>query len=172
MPTITEFKNQLRMGGARSNQFVVELTFPGFVNAGQAARAASFLCKATSIPESTISDIPVMYRGRPVHLAGEREYAPWNITVINDGSYYVRNAFERWQQGIAQLDATNGLVNPADYYAQLTVKQLDRNDQVLKVYTFYDAYPTVVGQMGLSYDTPNIQEFEVSFVYNYYLTAA
>lgn len=172
MPTITEFKNQLRQGGARSNQFEVQLTFPAFVQAGQAARAASFLCKATSVPESKVNDIPVMYRGRAVHVAGEREYAPWNITVINDGDFYVRNAFERWHQGIARLDGTEGLVNPADYYATLTVNQLDRNNNVLKTYTFYDAYPTTVGQMGLSYDTPTIQEFEVSFVYNYFLTQA
>lgn len=170
MPTITEFKNQMRSGGARSNQFMVTLSFPAFVAGGQAAQAASFLCKATEVPAMTVDDIPVAYRGRPVHFAGERNYSPWNITVLNDGDFFVRRAFERWSNGIANLDNTAGLTNPSDYQATLMVTQLDRNDNALKTYTFYDAYPTDIGAMELSYDNPNIQEFQVQFVYNWYMT--
>lgn len=170
MPTITEFKNQMRQGGARSNQFQVTLSFPAFVAGGQAAQAASFLCKAASVPAMTIEDIPVAYRGRPVHFAGERSYAPWNITVLNDGDFFVRKAFERWSNGIASLQDTTGLTNPADYQATLIVDQLDRNNNVLKTYTFFDAYPTDIGEMELSYDNPNIQQFSVQFVYNWYET--
>lgn len=170
MPTISEFKNQMRQGGARSNQFRVTLTFPAYVAGGQAAVTASFLCKAASVPAMTIDNIPVSYRGRPVNFAGERSYAPWNITVINDGDFLVRKAFERWSYGIAHLEDTTGLTNASDYQATLTVDQLDRNDNILKSYTFYDAYPPEIGAMELSYDNPNIQQFDVQFVYNWFET--
>lgn len=169
MATISDFRAQLKQGGARSNQFTVELTFPAVAAAGQAARAASFLCNATSLPAVTIDNIQMQYRGRPVNFAGERTFAPWSITVINDGDFMIRNAFERWSDAIALFDSTEGLQNPLDYQVDLRVIQLDRNGQELKSYIFKDAYPTDVGTMALSYDNPNIQTFEVAFQYNYYV---
>lgn len=169
MPTISDFKAQLRQGGARSNQFTVELTFPAAASAGGAARAASFLCSATSVPAVTVENIPLSYRGRPVNFAGERSFAPWSITIINDGDYMIRNAFERWSDAIANFDATDGLVNPADYQVDLSVIQLDRNGIELKRYKFLDAYPTELGAMGLAYDNPAIQTYDVTFQYNYYV---
>lgn len=168
MPTISDFKAQLKQGGARSNQFTIELAFPAVATAGGAARAASFLCNATSLPAVTVSNIPLAYRGRPVNFAGEREFAPWSITVINDGDFLVRNAFERWSNAVANFNATNGLQNPLDYQVDMRVIQLDRNGRVLKRYKFFDAYPTEIGQMGLSYENPQIQTFDVQFQYNYY----
>jgi hypothetical protein len=168
MTTISDFKAQLRQGGARSNQFTVELAFPAIANQGQAARAASFLCNATSLPAVTIGNIPLTYRGRPVNFAGEREFSPWSITVINDGDFLIRNAFERWSNAIANFNATNGLQNPLDYQVDMRVIQLDRNGAQLKAYKFKDAYPTEIGAMGLSYDNPNIQTFDITFAYNFY----
>ena len=159
----------MRQGGARSNQFTVELTFPVFAGQGNASRAASFLCNATSLPAVSIENIQLQYRGRPVNFAGERSFQPWSITIINDGDFLIRNAFERWSNAIANFDATNGLVNPADYQVDMRVIQLDRNGSKLKTYKFFDAYPTEVGQIGLSYDNPNIQTFDVTFMYNYYV---
>lgn len=168
MTTISDFKSQMRQGGARSNQFTVELSFPPIVNAGGTARAASFLCNATSLPAISVANIPVQYRGRAVNFAGEREFAPWNITVINDGDFLIRNTFEQWSNGIANFNATNGTLNPEDYQATMRVIQLDRNGAELKSYTFSDAYPTEIGQIGLSYENPQIQTFDITFQYNYY----
>lgn len=168
MPTISDFKAQLKQGGARSNQFMVELTFPAVAAAGQAARAASFLCNATSLPAVTVSNIPIAYRGRPVNFAGEREFAPWQITVINDGDFLIRNAFERWSNAIANFDATNGLVNPISYQTDMKVIQLDRNGNQLKSYKFYDCYPTEIGAIAVSYENAAIQTFDITLQYNFY----
>lgn len=168
MTTISDFKSQLRQGGARSNQFTVELTFPPVAGAGGAARAASFLCNSASLPAVSVENIPLVYRGRPVNMAGERSYTPWNITVINDGNFLIRNAFERWSNAIANFSSTRGLQNPLSYQVDLRVVQLDRNGSVLKAYKFHDAYPTELGAMALAYDNPNIQTFDVTFFYNFY----
>lgn len=168
MPTIADFRAQMARGGARSNQFTVELNFPALVNANGAARAASFLCTATSLPAVTIENLNVPYRGRPVNFAGERSFAPWGITIINDGDFLIRNAFERWSDAIANFNATNGTQNPRDYQVDMRVLQLDRNGLVLKAYKFFDAYPTDLGPLGLSYENPDIQTFDVTFQYNWY----
>lgn len=173
MTTISAFKAQMQGGGARPNQFRVELTFPAFVGSVGAAagNAAQFLCRSAQLPASTIEDITAAYRGRPVHFAGERTFQPWTISVLNDTNFLIRNVMEKWSNGVLNYTATNGIMRPSDYQVDMSVYQLDRNDNIIKTYRFYDAYPTNVGAIQLAFDQNNaIEEFEVEFVYNYFTT--
>ena len=96
MANISDFKAQLTGGGARANQFRVELSFPSFVTLGAIAGVqAQFLCNAAQLPSSTIEPITVLYRGRPVNFAGERTFQPWTISVYNDTNFNIRNALEQ-----------------------------------------------------------------------------
>jgi len=173
MSTISAFKAQMQGGGARANQFRVELTFPAFVG-GQAAaagQAAQFLCKATTLPASVLEDSFVNFRGRPVHMAGERSYQPWSVTIFNDTNFLIRNVMERWSSGIVSYSATNGIMRPTDYQVDLSVHQLDRNDKIIKTYKLYDAWPQDVGPIALDFDANNqIETFDVVFLYNYFTT--
>lgn len=173
MAQISEFKAMLTGGGARPNQFRVELGFPSFVSTGAIVGVKSmFLCKAASLPAATIENIAVQYRGRPVNFAGERTFAPWTITIYNDTDFAIRNAMEVWSNGIQNLSASTGLTNPRDYQADLNVNQLDRSGAVVKSYKFMDAYPVEVGQIQLDYESGNqIETFDVTFQYNYWSTA-
>ena len=173
MATISAFKAQMQGGGARPNQFRVELTFPGFVGSiGSAAgNAAQFLCRATTLPASIMEDITAAYRGRPVHFAGERTFQPWSVSVFNDTNFLIRNVMERWHNGVLNYAATNGITRPGDYQVDMSVYQLDRNDNIIKTYRFYDAYPTSVGQIALDFEANNqIEIFDVEFTYNYFTT--
>jgi hypothetical protein len=170
MANSADFKAQLIGGGARPNQFRVELSVPSYVTAGViAAQRGQFLCKSAQLPAATIEDIPVQYRGRAIHFAGERTFAPWTTTIINDTTFNIRNAMEIWSNGIQNLTTSNGRTNPRDYQTDLIVHQLDRNGATIKSYKFVDAYPTNIGAIGLSFDTTNaIEEFEVEFTYNFW----
>ena len=170
MANISDFKAQLTGGGARANQFRVELTFPSYVALGVVAgQQAQFLCKSAQLPASTVENFGVQYRGRAVNFAGERSFAPWTIQVYNDTNFNVRNAMEQWSNGIQNLGATTGLTNPRDYQVDLSVHQLDRNGAIIKTYKFIDAYPTEVGSIELDYDTVNaIETFPITFQYNYW----
>lgn len=170
MANISDFKAQLIGGGARANQFRVELAFPSFVAAGPVIGLKSqFLCKGAQLPASTVENIPLQYRGRAVNIAGERTFAPWTISVYNDTDFAIRNALEQWSNGIQNLQATTGRVNPLDYQVDLMVHQLDRNGAAVKTYRFIDAYPTEIGAIALDYDQANaIETFDVTFTYNYW----
>lgn len=170
MANISDFKAQLIGGGARPNQFLVQLTFPTYVSAGAVVGInAQFLCKAAQLPASTVDNMPVFYRGRQVNFAGERTFAPWSVTVYNDTTFTIRNALERWSDGVLNHSQTNGRVNPRDYQVDLTVSQLDRNGAVVKTYKFVDAYPTLIGPIAVDYETNNqIETFDVEFTYNYW----
>ena len=170
MANIADFKAQMIGGGARPNQFRVELTFPSFVTLGVVAGTrAQFLCKAAQLPGSTIENIPVLYRGRPVNFAGERTFQPWTISIYNDTTFGIRNSLEQWQSGIQNYNSTDGRVNPTDYQVDLTVHQLDRNGASIKSYKFHDAYPTSISAIGLDFEQQNaIEQFDVEFTYNFF----
>jgi len=170
MANIADFKAQMIGGGARPNQFRVELTFPSFVTLGViAGQRAQFLCRAASLPASTIETISIPYRGRPVNFAGERSFQPWTVSIYNDTTFNVRNALEQWQSGIQQYNTTNGRTNPTDYQVDLSVIQLDRNGATIKSYKFTDAFPTNIGAITLDYEQQNaIEQFDVEFIYNFF----
>ena len=174
MANIADFKAQMIGGGARPNQFRVELAFPSYVTLGViAGQRAQFLCRAAQLPASTIENIPVLYRGRPVNFAGERTFQPWTITIYNDTTFNIRNALEQWQNGIQQYASTEGRVNPRDYQIDMNVQQLDRNGAIIKTYKFVDAFPTLIGPIALDFEQQNqIEQFDVEFQYNYFTSAS
>ena len=159
---ITDFKSKLTGGGARSNLFEVVLNFPALAPASSEVLDKSrFLVKAANLPASNISDITVPFRGRILHVAGDRTFDSWTITIINDTDFAIRSAFEKWMNAINRVSDNTGSTDPASYQADAFVHQLDRNGETLRSYRFYDLFPTNISPINLSYDTEGIQEFTV-----------
>ena len=131
--TLTQFKTRLAGGGARPNLFEVTIpTFPSSIvdawGSGDQAENGQFkfMCKAAALPASTIANVPVPFRGRILKVAGDRTFAPWTVTVINDEDFQLRTAFERWANVISKLDDATGVTNPTSYMADGYVQQLGR----------------------------------------------
>ena len=57
----------------------------------------------------------------------------------------IRNAMERWNNGINDLANNTGVTSPVDYQTDLTVEQLDRDDTILKTYILRNCFPLSVG---------------------------
>ena len=170
MANIDDFKANLLGGGARANQFRVTITPPTGIAIGLDVRRTSFLVKGSSLPAFTLGEIAVPFRGRSIYIAGDRAAAEtWNTTFLNDTDFMIRNAMERWSNGINDLANNTGVVAPADYQTDLTVEQMDRDDTVLKSYIFKSAWPTSVSSIELTSDTADaIEEFEVTWRYQHF----
>ena len=171
MPNINDFKAKLAGGGARANQFKVTMPFPGYAQVGGEIEDLAFLCRATSIPTMTISQVDVPFRGRVVKIAGDRTIPNWSITVLNDTNFKLRNAFERWQNGINNMTDNEGLTNPVDYQVDAFLDHLDRNGNTIKSYTLRGAYPLIISDIALDFDEKTeIETFTVEFAYQYFET--
>jgi hypothetical protein len=169
MATIDEFKSNLSGGGARANQFKV--IFP--TNVVGIPRTSEFLCKAAALPGQTVTEIAVPFRGRNLYVAGDREFEVWDSTFINDTPFDIRNAMENWLNILNNLE-TNASANPdvASYTSNVTIRQLGRDDQILKTYTLINCMPTVVAPIDLSMDTASaIEEFSVTWRYTHFRTS-
>ena len=169
MANINDFKAKLAGGGARPNQFKVTMPFPGYAQVGGEIEELAFLCKVTALPALNIAPITVPFRGRQIKIAGDRTFADWTITVINDTNFKIRNAFERWSNGINNMTDGEGLTNPADYQVDAFVDQLDRNGATIKSYTLRGAYPIDLAAIDLDYGNNDaIEEFVVTLNYQYF----
>ena len=170
MAAIDDFKANLIGGGARANQFRVTITPPPGIAIGLDVRRASFLVTASNLPQSALGEIAVPFRGRNIYVSGDRP-APetWTTTFYNDTDFMVRNAMERWHNGINDFANNTGTVNSADYQTDLFVEQLDRDDTILKTYIFRAAYPLSIAAIDLSTDEATaIEEFEVQWRYQHF----
>jgi hypothetical protein len=174
---VNEFRAKLEKGGARSNLFEVVLAVP-VAAAAFPTEEFTFMCRATSLPASRVGVISVPYFGREVKMAGDREFDDWNVTVINDETFDVRNAFERWQSAVAsyatvgnnqrQLGVTS---NPNSYVATAAINQLGKEGDVVKTVQIINIFPQEIGAIELSWDqSTEIETFDVTFAYDYFIS--
>tara|TARA_R100001369_G_scaffold3293_1_gene10422 strand:+ start:1217 stop:1750 length:534 start_codon:yes stop_codon:yes gene_type:complete len=170
MASINDFKANLIGGGARANQFRVTITPPPGIAIGLDVRRTSFMCKGTNLPAQELTPIEVPFRGRKIYIAGDREFGEtWTTTFINDTDFMIRNAMERWSNGINDLALNTGVIDPADYQTDLTVEQLDRDDTILKTYIFRSAWPVSIGSIELTSEAADaLEEFECTWRYQHF----
>lgn len=143
--------------------------FPAY--AGGSTRETSFLAQGASLPGQSVTDVSVNYRGRVLHVAGDRTFAAWQITVLNDTNFAIYRSFERWMNAMNNLTNNSGLTDPNAYKVDSAVEHLDRNENLLKVYKFVGMYPTGLQDIPLAFDTNNtLETFTVDLVFDYFET--
>ena len=164
---VDDFKSKLRGGGARPNLFKATINFPTYANGD--VELTSFLCEAAQLPGSTLGTIIVPFRGRQLKMAGDRTFDVWTPTIINDTDFDVRDAMERWMNGMNQHNQNTGFNNVTDYEADLKVEQIDKDGSTLKIYDFRGCFPTAISPIDLNYGANDeIERFSVEFQVQYW----
>ena len=187
--TIDDFKSRLVQGGARPNLFEVEFNFPSAIGEQLSVSTVEedlkfrMMIKGAQLPASNIAEVVVPFRGRQLKVAGDRRFDPWTITVMNDGDFNIRDAFEKWSNFIIKVSDGSGTINPADYQAEWTVHQLGRGAgdlmtpgeqntnqlPVLRSYRMRGCWPSAISGIELSYDSADtIEEFQVTMQVQYW----
>lgn len=173
---INEFKtNGLTLGGARPSLFQVNLSLPDalFASSFNASNKFTFTCRASSIPASSVASFDVPYFGRKIKLAGDRTFADWNVTIMNDEDFTVRQMFEAWSSLINEHESNIKQVAANSYKtADAVVRQFSKKGDILNnsQYTFIGMFPTEISAMDLDWDATNaVQTFNVTFAYDYWV---
>lgn len=177
---VQNFRASMVADGARASLFDVQLTFPLAVGTGGSApgsfgtaqQQVTFRAKATSLPGDSISSIGVNYFGREIKLAGNRSFTDWSISVIQDEDFDLRNAFERWMSGInshvGNLRTPALLSGDGGYQQDAYVTQYGKTGDIIKVYKLVGCFPTDVSAIDLDWGADNIEEFQVTFAYQWW----
>ena len=169
----SQFKSNLKQGGARPSLFSVELLFPSQIVNPPTAGISNFLVKGASIPASTVGSFQVFYHGKPINVAGDRTFDAWETTIINDEDYSIRIAIEQWMDLISNhvLNTRNGEFSSkegedADYKRTIKVTQYKKDGEEAWHYHFIGAFPTLLGAITLDWATSEIEEYTVTWTYD------
>ena len=173
--SIQQLKTALTGRGARANLFEIEIGFPteiaSTITSTDATTKTKILCKAAAVPGFTVGTIEVPFRaGRRIKIPGDRTFADWTVTIINDEDHSLRQAFNAWINLISKgnYNSTTKSSAVADYYQDITCSHLKADNTVSRKYQLVDAFPTDVSAIDLSFDsTDTLSEFTVNFQYHY-----
>ena len=173
---ISKFTTNLAGDGARPNLFQVVMSgLPDLPVEG-----ISYLAKSAQLPGSTLGIVPLFYQGREVKFAGNRTFADWTITIINDENFRIRNSIEKWMNGInsnaGNVRNMNGVLNFANaasgipYTIDAKVNQYSKDGETIsKTYNFVGMFPVDLSPIDLDWGTNDtIEEFTVTFAYQYW----
>ena len=175
--SVTEFKSNLKKGGARSALFSVELLFPTGVTTP--LTRSEFLVRSSSIPASNIGTHEVFFHGKAIRIAGDRTYDTWETTILNDEDFGIRNSIEEWMNLISnsKLNSRDSTFSDSegenvDYKKKLTVKQFSKEGTELRAYNFVNAFPTSLSPIGLDWASGELEEFTCTWTYDYWESPA
>jgi hypothetical protein len=166
---INEIKSQLTFGGAIASLFQVAITNP--IN-GIANLKTPFMVQAAQIPESTLGTIEVPYFGRKVKIAGDRTFAEWTVTIMNDEDFLIRNAMEEW---MSSINSHEGNIRKFDtaassaYKSQAQITQFSKTGVPLRVYNFNGLYPSTIAAITMDWNgAADVERFDVTFQYDWW----
>lgn len=165
--SIDEIRGKLIKGGARQNLFKVSFVDKGD---GLSTDKIPFMCQAAAIPSSDLGTIAVPYFGRTIKLAGDREFGPWTVQILNDEDFKIRNSLETWSNKLNGLETNLRFYsNVANYKSNAYVYQYDKQGKVIRQYKFVGIYPSNISEIGLNWAENNaIETFSVTFQYDYW----
>jgi hypothetical protein len=179
---VDTFRTAMKNDGARPNLFEVSLQFPSFVELGGLAGSQSrFFVKTAQLPGTTIGAVTVPYFGREVKVAGNRIFADWTVSILNDEDFAIRNAFERWHRGIngnvtnlRELGAisTSPAAPGTSYAVDAEVVQYAKiGGSPIKKYKFVGLFPNDISPIDLDWGANDtIEEYSITLSYQYWTT--
>jgi len=176
--SINSFRSAgLSSGGARPSLFEISWTDTG----AKYAMSDKMLVKAGSIPAANIAPLAVNYGGRAYKLQGFRTFDVWTVTVLQDEDFTNRMNIVNWMQRISgkmdgtrekgkKKDSTSEAVPGTkwDHDGTALVTQFGKDGAANHTYKFYNLWPTELAEIPLSWDSDVIEEYTVSFAYDYW----
>jgi hypothetical protein len=170
---VAEFRANMIGDGARPNLFSVSLTFPTIAqNSVAAGQKVTFMAKTAQLPGSTVGTVPVYYFGRELKFAGNRTFADWTLTIINDEDFTIRNSIESWMNAInshAGNVRNSAALGTSGYTVDATVTQYGKTGGELKKYKFVGLFPVDLAPIDLDWGSNDaIEEYQTTFAYQWW----
>ena len=172
---IDTFTSKLVRGGALASLFQCDITTTH--GAKGSVADFTFMCKGVSFPASTIEAATVTYMGRALQIPGNRAAAQLTTSVYNDETMDIRNYVENWMEKI-NSQKTNKRDSAfikmsgdtaASYTGTMVASQLKKDGTgSSKSYKFHNIWPSTCPEIAMSWDTNEIQAFDVVWEYSYW----
>ena len=167
MTTINEFSQAFGQG-QRSTLFQVRGAIPGS-STNQTER--TFFIKSAQYPASTIGFIEVPFKGRKIKRPGDRTFAEWSLTVVQDADNRIREDFIGWMNQLNSHENITGATPGPALFPTWTIEALQQDDSISggQGIQLTNCFPTEVGTLEFNYETVDtFAEFTVTLQYDYW----
>jgi len=167
--SINNFRAQLVGQGARPNLFEVTIPFPTSVQVGEAGQKMTFMCKGAQVPGADLGLVEVPYFGRNIKLAGNRTFAEWTTTIINDEDFVVHGGITNWMNAINSHEENRRGTTGTEYQVDAEVTQYKKEGEIAKTITLVNCWPSSIAAIELGWDQNDaIEEFAVTWQYDWW----
>jgi hypothetical protein len=155
---VDDFGTQYSGDYARSNLFHVT------IQGTEPSIEVEMLCKTASLPAATVGVVEVPYQNRKMKVPGDRTFADWTATIMNDQAYVVRSLLLQWQRKMVGFLDFKSIDTVGGSHRSIQIQPMKRNgkdtDHSVTVY----GWPSEIGAIDLSWETADtIQEYTVTF---------
>jgi hypothetical protein len=118
---------------------------PGVINAH---------CKASSLPEVSVSKIPVKFRGRELYYNGTiAKFADWTVTMREDIYYRARTSLETWNNLMANRTMHHGMITPLIQRNLRLYMLIPGTNIPVAEYELINAFPYRIGAINIDQDS-------------------
>jgi len=175
--SVTSFKTNLAKGGggARPSLYKVDINAPSGV--GSFSTNSNLLVKAAAIPASNIAPLTTNFMGRAYKLAGFRTFDNWSVTVINDENMEARQTIMEWMvRSAGMLKGNRSSIYGAFVdsggnrrnESNAVVTQMGTDGSEVQKWNIFNMWPTELGEIALDWSSDALEEYTVSFCYDYW----
>ena len=108
-----------------------------------------------------------------MNVPGNRAVAQVTTSIYNDEDFAIRNYIESWMEKINSHQTNKRdtsflkMMGSSSYTAEMEVQQLKKDGSgKSKVYKFHNVWPSSCPEIPMSWETNEIQTFDVVWEYN------
>tara|TARA_B100000029_G_scaffold151329_1_gene146466 strand:- start:841 stop:1398 length:558 start_codon:yes stop_codon:yes gene_type:complete len=172
---IDDFTSKLTHGGALSSLFECSIT--GYKGTSDTSKMNDFkyLCKGVTLPASAIETSAVTYMGRSLNIPGNRAAQTITTSVYNDEWMEIRNHIESWMERINSHNMNKrapGFDSIGSYTGTMVLNALSKDGQMdTKEYEFINVWPSSTGDLTFSWDSNDLQTFDITWEFAYWRSA-
>lgn len=169
---LDEFRAEIfKKGLARNNRFEVVIPSPPSLDYGtQESRFVSLLAESTNFPPINVGVTSQRIFGPSYQRPKFVDYGGDNIiiTFLVDGGMLVKKYFEDWLELVIEPE-TYFVGYQDEYTTDISISQLDEDENNVYSITIYEAFPRSINIMDLNNtNTNSFHRLSVSFAYRYW----
>ena len=152
--SVNDFNTQYTGDYARPNLFEVNI----------AGIDSKMFVKAASLPATTVGMVEVPYQNRKLKVPGDRTFADWTATIIQDEGYVLRTALLNWQAAITGFSSMSSTAGVSTAHKKIEIQPFNRDGTASTHTAAVYGWPSEIGAVELSWETVDaIQEYTVTF---------
>ena len=107
--------------------------------------------------------------GRQLKIPGNRTYDTWDLTIINDKNFDIRQDFHEWQNDINNPETNVARSRDQQQFGGFKVVQLNTKGGPLQTYNIHNAWPSVVSDIELNWESNDaLETFTVTINYSHW----